>query len=708
MKENRMKQEVKMWSLCLLFFLIGIAGAGWAAGGPSPLHNHKHTIDIDKSDSKSDALNQMLKEGRKPAYLKLSNQNKTGLLDDHKSLLASEIYQLNLDAVSGDPGYVAFDTDKMPLIREEQLDKWSLSFLQGWSDKLGVPVNQWFEAPRHRIRPNHNILVLTWNRMINDVLVYDARIKMVFAKSGDSWKLREIVNHSYGDFSLEGADSEKMAWGDLSISHKNLTQYDEKEVIYIVGGDNGYAGYVSQQWLVKSDQGETFTLMTKKNDGSVIGAWSHRLSAGVKITGEVFNRSVYYNQSVQRPLAYAAVNGQLNADAAGIFETDLLSFELGLTGNYSSVYEFNALQGNQNNNPYYRFPVNVVDNKVEVLQSQVNPAALNVYVAINEVQEFARRFLDPDQVPFLANPINVIVDRPDTCNAYYDGNLNFFVSGNGCSNTSLISDIVYHEWGHALDDNMGTQGGQGGITDGAFSEGIGDIISAYMTGSSNMAPGFFIGQEAGIRNLDNNATYPPANQQEQQVHVQGQIIGGTFWDLRSSMIKKYGPKEGADVASKLFFTHLLTTDSYIESMDAVLRLNDDDGNPATVSPDNCLIQRAFAGHNLTNDPGDDCIDLDPGIKLRIEWQNENDELELLASSGGAEAAVICRGDVTECNEGQDGFVAFERITEADFDQKAIFKGLATVKVSSDESFTVFSFGADGVVLGRLVTKFASP
>jgi hypothetical protein len=34
----------------------------------------------------------------------------------------------------------------------------------------------------------------------------------------------------------------------------------------------------------------------------------------------------------------------------------------------------------------------------------------------------------------------------NTCNAYYNGNVNFYRSGNGCGNTGEIAAIFDHEW----------------------------------------------------------------------------------------------------------------------------------------------------------------------------------------------------------------------------------------------------------------------
>ena len=71
--------------------------------------------------------------------------------------------------------------------------------------------------------------------------------------------------------------------------------------------------------------------------------------------------------------------------------------------------------------------------------------------------------------------VNVNLD--DVCNAYYDGTLNFFLSGRDCNNTGRIADVSYHEWGHGFHYyNL-----LSGDYDGAISEGLSDTI-AFLDG----------------------------------------------------------------------------------------------------------------------------------------------------------------------------------------------------------------------------------
>jgi hypothetical protein len=66
------------------------------------------------------------------------------------------------------------------------------------------------------------------------------------------------------------------------------------------------------------------------------------------------------------------------------------------------------------------------------------------------------------------------VNIASSCNASYASNqINFYARGGNCNMTAFNS-VIYHEWGHGVDDAFG------GIsqTDG-LSEGWGDILSIY-------------------------------------------------------------------------------------------------------------------------------------------------------------------------------------------------------------------------------------
>ena len=126
-------------------------------------------------------------------------------------------------------------------------------------------------------------------------------------------------------------------------------------------------------------------------------------------------------------------------------------------------------------------------------------AHMNVYFHTDKLISYAKKYID---TPWLHKKLLANVNLTRTCNAHWDGTtINFYVGDNVCGNTGLISDVVYHEWGHGLDAKTG------GIQDGAFSEGFGDIMSIMMTGSPVLGIGFRL-DGSPVRHLEEDKIYP--------------------------------------------------------------------------------------------------------------------------------------------------------------------------------------------------------
>ena len=72
-----------------------------------------------------------------------------------------------------------------------------------------------------------------------------------------------------------------------------------------------------------------------------------------------------------------------------------------------------------------------------------------------------------------------------TCNAFWNGQVNFYKSGNGCANTGEIAAVVDHEWGHGLDRND-----VDGVISSPSGEGIADVYSALRLATSCIGRNF--------------------------------------------------------------------------------------------------------------------------------------------------------------------------------------------------------------------------
>ena len=86
--------------------------------------------------------------------------------------------------------------------------------------------------------------------------------------------------------------------------------------------------------------------------------------------------------------------------------------------------------------------------------------------------------------------------------------------------TPAFSVVVHHEYGHHLVAVAGS--GQG-----AYGEGMGDVMGVLLTGDNHLARGFYSDDcNNGIRNADNNKQYPCNGGS----HDCGQLISGCVWD----------------------------------------------------------------------------------------------------------------------------------------------------------------------------------
>ncbi|HEY0138324.1 MAG TPA: hypothetical protein VGB85_29770, partial [Nannocystis sp.] len=223
-------------------------------------------------------------------------------------------------------------------------------------------------------------------------------------------------------------------------------------------------------------------------------------------------------------------------------------------------------------------------------------AQLSAYIHANVVKQRVRS-VAPD-FAYLDQQLQIFVNIADICNAFSDGdNLNFFQSGAGCENTARIADVVYHEFGHSAHVQSLVPGV--GQFEGALSEGIADYLSASITNDASLAPGFFLDSPGEpLRELDPQGDeWRWPDDLTGEVHDDGRIIGGTLWDLRTALIDKLGPAGGVQ-ADRIWFESIRRAVDIPTMYPEALVADDDDGNLANGTPNECEINLAFNEHGL--------------------------------------------------------------------------------------------------------------
>ena len=242
-------------------------------------------------------------------------------------------------------------------------------------------------------------------------------------------------------------------------------------------------------------------------------------------------------------------------------------------------------------------------------QNAVNPATVNIvwsgansldserdgYYHVNQMHAYVRT-LDPG-LTFLdyAMPCNVEVGG-DVCNAFWDGaGVNFYAAGGGCPSMATLPDVIYHEYGHGVNDQLYKQSGAPiGMLNGALHEGMADVVAAFVQDDPVVGQGFF-GAGTVLRVLDNTARWPADRSGDP--HTTGLILAGAFWDLRESLglplattlshYAKYGHPDDPDdgVAMSEYFLETLVVD-------------DDDADLANGTPHFAAINAAFNAHGI--------------------------------------------------------------------------------------------------------------
>jgi len=202
-------------------------------------------------------------------------------------------------------------------------------------------------------------------------------------------------------------------------------------------------------------------------------------------------------------------------------------------------------------------------------------------------------------------PIDVHVERTDgTCNAFYDGGLNFYTTAGGCYALSLVNDVVYHEYGHGITNTYWANNGSS-FDNGGMGEGYSDIWAISITNNPVLGIGFSdTDPTTYVRNYDFTNGVPrkvyPQNIAG-QVHADGEIIAGAWWSTALNLgnvalmtpifaESHAGLANGPNGAEGQVYTDIL--------IDALMA-DDTDGNLNNGTPNIAEITGGFALHGIT-------------------------------------------------------------------------------------------------------------
>jgi len=272
----------------------------------------------------------------------------------------------------------------------------------------------------------------------------------------------------------------------------------------------------------------------------------------------------------------------VSADENGVFAIgEAIEYSTSFNGDF-----FNIM--NVNGNSEFVFDGNAVD----WTDDEAHQAEIDNYIFLHQVLDWGTTYAP--EVWYVRLKLASYVNIDSACNAYYNGDLNFFRSGSGCNNTARIADVNYHEWGHGFHE----WSIESGWFDGSLSEGAADTISFLQTNDNRLAP-YFQTNGGALRDVDNQRRYPDDYVDDPNyVHYNGLIFGGAMWDFKEIVAAKTDDETAIAVSSRILAGLLKGGPTIETAFDEALVADDDDGDLSNGTPYECELVDAFGAHGL--------------------------------------------------------------------------------------------------------------
>ncbi|MFC1687271.1 FG-GAP-like repeat-containing protein [Patescibacteria group bacterium] len=282
-------------------------------------------------------------------------------------------------------------------------------------------------------------------------------------------------------------------------------------------------------------------------------------------------------------------------------------------------YQFTGLSGSQALNAYLQGPwVNVVNDQLdEALHSTlVNEEMVhnwnwsdsdnsykneesNAFYHVNRIHDYIAS-LDVVEMDF---PLLTKVNINDACNAYFltsPFQIGFYQQGEHtlfsgevveCESTALISDVIYHEYGHALIHTLNPAllaSGYAGQS-GNLHEGIADYWACTVNNDPEQGEGFFFGDPKPLRICNSDDHYP--ENYDREPHAGAQIISGALWDVRESL----SPEILDQILTDALRLQPVTFSEFLESL---LVIDDSNADISDGTPNITVFCSSFWNHGI--------------------------------------------------------------------------------------------------------------
>jgi hypothetical protein len=210
-------------------------------------------------------------------------------------------------------------------------------------------------------------------------------------------------------------------------------------------------------------------------------------------------------------------------------------------------------------------------------RSQPGFEEVNAYHAIDAEQSFLQGLGFTAAKAILATPFLVRVDAVPEDNSYYISDSPRIDTGQGGVDDAEDADVIHHEYGHAVHDDIIPGYGVGADAL-ALGEGFGDLLAASVPTEAPLlvdraciapwdATSYSHDAPPCLRRVDGQRHYPELLDPEREVHLDGEIWSGAMWELYRAT--GLGPEKGLALVIEAFFA-VAPDVSFLEYSDALL------------------------------------------------------------------------------------------------------------------------------------------
>ena len=228
---------------------------------------------------------------------------------------------------------------------------------------------------------------------------------------------------------------------------------------------------------------------------------------------------------------------------------------------------------------------------------------LSAYHSVNRIHDHMQTWLPGFNG--LDFSIPTIVDVSGTCNAFYtpgSPSINFYSEGDGCNAFSMVSDVVFHEYGHGINDLYYESLGSG-FNNGAMNEGYADWWAISLTDNPVLGAGCYSDNpEFYIRRYDVDPKVYPQDLVG-EVHADGEIICGAWYDTHLLLGGDWN--QIMSLFIDVFDGQQATTpngnegEAFVEVLLDVLLADDDNADLSDGTPNGAAILEGFGMHGIT-------------------------------------------------------------------------------------------------------------